>query len=44
MAYLYKRSKDWEAKLSKMENDLMKRATKDELEKGLKETKTKLSD
>lgn len=44
MAYLFKRSKDWEAKLNKLEADLMKRALKDELDKGLKEQKTKLSD
>ncbi|CAK89525.1 unnamed protein product (macronuclear) [Paramecium tetraurelia] len=44
MAYLFKRSKDWEAKLNKLEADLAKRALKDDLEKGLKEQKTKLSD
>ena len=44
MAYLFKRSKDWEAKLNKLEGDLMKRALKDDLDKGLKEQKTKLSD
>ena len=44
MSYLFKRSKDWETKLNKLEADLMKRALKDDLDKGLKEQKTKLSD
>lgn len=44
MAYLYRRSKDWEAKLTKLESDVMKRATKEDLEKGLKEAKGKLTD
>lgn len=37
MAFLYKRSKDWDTKLNKLELEVMKRATKDELEKGLKD-------
>lgn len=37
MAYLYRRSKDWETKLNKLESDLNKKATKDDLDKGLRD-------
>lgn len=37
MAFLYRRSKEWDAKVQKLEFDLGKKASKDELNSGLRE-------
>lgn len=44
MAFLFQRSKEWEQRVQKIEKDLQKNVSKEDLDNGLSQLRTKLAD
>lgn len=44
MAFLFQRSKEWEQRVQKIEKDLLKKVSKEDLDSGISQLRSKLAD